>query len=88
MSLEIPLAYTPATLTEEIYKLVKSEGMSYIDAIIQICDANDIEYSDIALLITAPIKSKIEAEGQERSILPKSNNISAFMIDEDLPLIS
>lgn len=85
-SIQIELKFTPQTFTEAIYNLVKHEEMSYIDSVVHLCDDNGIEYTDILHLITPPIRSKIEAEGQERSILPKTNNVSAFMESEDSSL--
>ena len=83
MSIHIELKFTPTSFTDAIYNLVRNDGMTYIDSVVHLCDEHGIDYNDILLLITAPIKSKIEAEGQERSILPKTNNISAFMQDEE-----
>tara|TARA_B100001093_G_C25979505_1_gene656750 strand:- start:22 stop:264 length:243 start_codon:yes stop_codon:yes gene_type:complete len=53
--------------------------ISYMDAIIHLCDKNDIELEDINKFISPIIKGKIEAEAMGLNFLPKTNSLdSAF----------
>ena len=50
-----------------------------MDAIIHLCDKNDIELEDINKFISPIIKGKIEAEAMGLNFLPKTNSLdSAF----------
>lgn len=64
------------TLNREVFKVKLVEyttelKMSYMDAIIQICEENNIEYEDVPQLIDANIKSALENEYREQNYLPK-----------------
>lgn len=70
---------TKAVLTDRVEALVKSEKMSYIEAVIHICQESGIDPADIGKLITPSIKSKIEAEGMASNLLPKTNTLKGFL---------
>lgn len=56
-----------------IEKEVCDKKISYMEAIIGICDNNDIEVEDVSKYISPIIKSKIEAEARNLNFLPKLN---------------
>lgn len=58
--------------------LVRSDNLSYIEAIIHICDELDLDPEDIAKMVTGPLKDKVEAEAQRNNVLPKSNTVSLY----------
>lgn len=70
---------TKAVLTDRVEALVKSEKMSYIEAVIHICQESGIDPADIGKLIAPSIKSKIEAEGMASNLLPKTNTLKGFL---------
>lgn len=70
---------TKAVLTDRVEALVKSEKMTYIEAVIHICNEVGIDPADIGKLIAPSIKSKIEAEGMASNLLPKTNTLKGFL---------
>ena len=64
-------------------KLVESEviqkSIGYMDAILLLCDKNNIDPEDVKKFISPTIKSKLEAEAMSLNFLPKTNSLdSAF----------
>ena len=65
--------------TKLVENTVYDLKISYMDAIIHLCDKNDIELEDINKFISPIIKGKIEAEAMGLKFLPKTNTLdSAF----------
>jgi hypothetical protein len=65
-----------AEFCKEVEKLVaKGTYDSYIDAILYVCETNKMEPFMAARLLSAPIKEKIQKEGQEINLLPKSTEL-------------
>ena len=65
--------------TKLVENTVYDLNISYMDAIIHLCDKNDIELEDINKFISPIIKGKIEAEAMGLNFLPKTNSLdSAF----------
>ena len=48
---------------------VYSHSMSYIDAIIHICDQRELDPSEISKLISPVIKDKLEAESTSKRLI-------------------
>lgn len=63
---------------EKVELLVIKEHMTYLDAIIHLCDSHDIEYEDIVPLIPEPMIAKLEGEARAKNILPKAVDVTAF----------
>jgi hypothetical protein len=59
-------------------RLVRSDGLTYVEAIIQICSDLDLDPEDIAKMVTGPLKDKVEAEAMRSNILPRSNTVSLY----------
>ena len=65
--------------TKLVENTVYDLKISYMDAIIHLCEKNDIELEDINKFISPIIKVKIEAEAMGLNFLPKTNSLdSAF----------
>lgn len=62
-------------LCRQIEKYVEQWKVSYIDAVIAICESNEIPIESIPKILTRPIIEKIEQEGQELNFLPKSSKL-------------
>tara|TARA_Y100000310_G_scaffold322763_1_gene382211 strand:+ start:1067 stop:1288 length:222 start_codon:yes stop_codon:yes gene_type:complete len=61
---------------KEVEKLVSSGSYdSYIDAIIHLCEQQEMEPFMAARLLSDPIKEKIQKEGQDINLLPKSTEL-------------
>lgn len=51
---------TPSKFSLEIEKIVISEKMNYIDAIVFYCEENNIEVDSVAKLISKPLKERLK----------------------------
>ena len=58
--------------TTDLQEYIKTNGGSYIDAIVDLCEKNDIEPSIAAKYLSKPIIEKIQAEGEGLNILPRT----------------
>ena len=67
---------TKSKVSELIQNTVFSDGLSYMDAIIHICEKNNIEIEDIKKFISPIIKEKVEAEAMNLNYLPKQNELN------------
>lgn len=56
-----------------IEEIVYMKDISYMDAILEYCDQNDVEIEVAASLISNNLKSKIQLEAEDLNFLPKSN---------------
>lgn len=54
---------------------VRSKRLSYIDAIVHICEENEMEIEDIRKFVSQSIKDKIEAEAMKLNFLPRQNTL-------------
>ena len=70
---------TKAIVTQLVENLVHTKKMTYMEAVLHICNERLIDPLDIGKLIGPTIKAKIEAEAMSSNLLPKSNSISNFM---------
>ena len=61
------------TFTEAIEKFVQETQMTYIDAIVEYCDRNNIEVESVGKLISKPLKEKIRFEATELNYLKKTS---------------
>ena len=54
-----------------IEKTVKQSGISYMDALVDYCNKNQIEPEQIKPLITKSLKEKVEVDARNLNFLPK-----------------
>lgn len=54
---------------------VHEKKLSYIEAIINICEENNLEPEDVGKYISNIVKDKIEAEARSLNFLPKHNTL-------------
>lgn len=70
---------TKSKFTKLIEKTVSDLNVPYMEAILHVCDKNDIEPEDVKKFISPIIKGKVEAEAMQLNYLPKLNTLdSAF----------
>jgi hypothetical protein len=62
-----------AKFSEEIEKIVSSQKVNYIDAIVFYCEQNTIDLESIPKLISKPLKEKIKYEAMELNFLKKTS---------------
>ena len=53
---------------------VYRDEMTYIDAVIHICEELKIDPEDIGQLVDNSLRSKIEQEAKRSNLLPRNNN--------------
>ena len=70
---------TKSSLVLIVEKLVHEEKMTYMEAVLHVCEERRIDPLDIGKLIAPSIKSKIEAEAMGSNLLPKSNSLASFI---------
>jgi hypothetical protein len=58
-----------------IERNARDKNLSYIEAIIDICEENNLEPEDIAKYISGIIKDKLEAEARSLNFLPRLNTL-------------
>lgn len=71
----------PEILTKQrfslmVEELVLSSSMSYMEAILHICDERNIDPLDVGRVVSPSIRSKVEIEAQNKHLLPRSSSAS------------
>jgi hypothetical protein len=61
--------------TKMIESTVRTKGLTYMDAVIHLCDDNNMELEDVKKFISLNIKERIEAEAMNLNFLPKGNTL-------------
>lgn len=65
--------------TKLIEKTVGDLKIGYMEAVLHVCDKNEIDPEDVSKFISPIIKGKLEAEAMNLNFLPKTNSLdSAF----------
>ena len=72
---------TRAKFTKLIVSTVAEKKMPYMDAILQLCEKNDIDIEDIKKFISPIIKNKLEAEAMNLNYLPKKNSLDDALFE-------
>jgi hypothetical protein len=72
---------TKSKFTKLIESVVSELKIPYMDAIIKVCETNDIEIEDISKFISPIIKNKLEAEAMNLNFLPKKNSIDSSLFE-------
>ena len=62
-------------IQNEIESLVLSKEVSYMDAILYLCEKYSIEPEFIAKFLSKPIIQQLKAEGENLNLLPKSTKL-------------
>ena len=70
---------TKSKFTKLIENTVSELGIPYMEAVLEVCEKNNIEPEDVKKFISPIIKGKLEAEAMNLNYLPKLNTLdSAF----------
>ena len=54
---------------------VKANNLSYMDAVVNLCEKNNIEIEDVKKFLSNSVKERIEVEAMELNYLPKVNTL-------------
>jgi hypothetical protein len=66
---------TKAKFTKMVEDCVIENRISYMDAVIHLCEQNELEIEDMRKFISSVIKDKIEAEAMRLNFLPRQNTL-------------
>ena len=69
---EVPVAFTQKSLAERVCMLVLKDGRKYSEALLEICEENEIDPHDIAKLVKGPLKKKLEVEAMKNNVIPNT----------------
>ena len=72
---------TKSKFTKLIEKTVAELKIPYMDAIIKVCENNEIEIDDVKKFVSPVIRDKLEAEAMELNFLPKKNSIDESLFE-------
>jgi|TARA_B100001093_G_scaffold508986_2_gene572186 hypothetical protein len=72
---------TKAKFTKLIESTVSELKIPYMDAVLHLCDKNDIEPEDVKKFISPIIRDKIEAEAMNLNFLPRQNSIDSALFE-------
>lgn len=61
--------------TKMVETTVKTKSMSYMDAVVYLCDDNQLEIEDVKKYIATSIKEKIELEAMNLNYLEKGKTL-------------
>ena len=64
-----------------IESTVAEKTIGYMEAILLVCSANNIEPEDVKKFISPVIKDKLEAEAMSLNFLPKTNSIDSSLFE-------
>jgi hypothetical protein len=68
---------TKSKFTKLVERTVIEKRISYMDAILLICEDNTIDPGDVKKFISPVIKDKLEAEAMDLNYLPRQNKIDS-----------
>lgn len=66
---------TKVEFSKQVEKNVLELGMSYMEAILHICDENSIDPEDVKKFVSRPIQEKLEGEAMRLNLIPRSNSL-------------
>ena len=64
-----------------VEECVKDKRITYMDAILDICERNNIEPEDVRKFVSPIIKGKLEAEAMQLNLLPRTNTIDESLFE-------
>ena len=74
----MPDFLTKAKFSRKVQDVVSRTKLSYMDAVIHICEEHTIDPEDVKKFLSTVIKDKIEAEAISLHYLPKEGNELPF----------
>ena len=66
---------TRSIFTKMVEEAVLDKKMDYMDAILLICEKNDIDPEGVKKFISVQIRNKIEEEAKKLNLLPRENEL-------------
>lgn len=72
---------TKSKFTVLVEKTVNDLKLTYMDAILYLCEKNDLEPEDMKKFVSPIIKDKLEAEAMRLNFLPKQNTLDSALFE-------
>jgi UDP-glucose 6-dehydrogenase len=66
---------TKSEFSKLVEKNVLDKKMSYMEAVLMICEDHGIDPEDVRKFVSAPIQEKIEGEAMRLNLIPRSNEL-------------
>jgi cell division ATPase FtsA len=70
---------TKSKFSKLVEEIVITKRLTYMDAILHICDQHNIEPEDVRKFVSTIIKTKLEAEARQLNYLPRQNTLDSAM---------
>ena len=72
---------TSAKFSQEVEKIaVPNADMNYIDAVLHLCETNEIEVESVPKLISKPLKEKLKYEAQRLNYMKKTSRAKLMLV--------
>ena len=72
---------TAAKFSQEVEKIALSNSdMNYIDAVLHLCETNEIEVESVPKLISKPLKEKLKYEAQRLNYMKKTSRAKLMLV--------
>lgn len=72
---------TSAKFSQEVEKIALTNAdMNYIDAVLHLCDLNEIEVESVPKLISKPLKEKLKHEAQKLNFIKKTSRAKLMLV--------
>jgi hypothetical protein len=65
----------PTQISNLIERMVSSRKISYMDAVLELCEDNSFDASLVAKHLSKPIVENIEKEARDINLLPKKKSL-------------
>ena len=72
---------TSAKFSQEVEKIaLNNKDMNYIDAVLHLCELNEIEVESVPKLISKPLKEKLKYEAQKLNFIKKTSRAKLMLV--------
>jgi len=72
---------TSAKFSQEVEKIaLNNADMNYIDAVLHLCEINEIEVESVPKLISKPLKEKLKYEAQKLNFIKKTSRAKLMLV--------
>ena len=72
---------TKSKFTKLVESTVTELKIPYMEAVLHLCEKNDMEPEDVKKFISPIIRDKIEAEAMRLNFLPKQNTLDSALFE-------
>lgn len=69
------LKFDEQSFSKEVENFVITKKVSFMEAILHLCEENSLDPSAVSSLLSKPIKERLFQEGQEINIIPKESKM-------------